>query len=152
MQQIARSIILFCCLFFAYILNVNAQIHYNIRADIVFGYKFYSIFVGNNGNAYVIRGKDSGYPESFKVISSDTSRVFKLKHIGVFYRYVAKFKAKPLINHSLVTDSPQVTIYYKGKMIYNGPESGMFWDMFRPVMLQLPKGYNPFLTDDQPFD
>jgi hypothetical protein len=152
MLQIARSVALYCCLFFAYTINVDAQTHYNIRVDIRFGYKFYSIFIDNNSRAYVIRGNGSGYLENFKIITSDTSHRFKLSHINLFYRDVDKLKAKPRIMNSSVTDSPRVEIYYEGKKIYDGQESGtMFWEMFKPVMLQLPKGYNPLLLDDHPF-
>jgi transglutaminase-like putative cysteine protease len=149
---ITRNIILFCLLFFECLGNVYAVKHYNVRVDVRFGSKFYSVIINNDGNAYAIKGRGSNYIENFKIITSDTSRLFKLAHIDVFYRNLNKIRTKPFITSSSVTDSPRAEIYYSGKKIYDANEEGtIFWDTFRPIMQQLPKEYNPFLLDGHPF-
>jgi hypothetical protein len=80
-------------LFFVFVLHAcnekNADIgSYNVRSDIRLGTKFYSIYMKDDGLSYVIKGVGTYYTDSLKVVSSVTSKFFKLDSAKVF----AKFK------------------------------------------------------------
>ena len=129
--------------------NVNS---YNARADIRFGSKFYSILLNEIGEGYVIKGNSSYYTESFNIESSDTSSFFKIDSAKSFFKELNKIKDAPVISDKRI-GSPRVEIYYDDKKIYDACKwDESFWDIFRPIMEQLPKNYNPFLIDEKPFE
>lgn len=54
---------------------------------------------------------------------------------------------------SNTVDAARIETYYDGKKVYDAygfNRKRML--LFRPIMAELPKGFNPFLTDDHPFD
>ena len=90
--------------------------------------------------------------EDLIVRSADTSGIFKLDSIDKYYFQIKKIENKPKIDSS-DPGSPRIEIYYKHIMIvdsYNWDES--FWDIARPIMYQLPDGFNPFRSDEMPFE
>jgi len=124
---------------------------YDVRSDIRFGSKFYSLHLSESGKAYVVKGVGSPHTEELKVVSSDTSNVFNLDSAKVFYNYLNNMKENPIIGTNRL-GAPRVEIYYNKKKIYDAYKwDETFWDLFRPLMLQIPKGFNPFLAEDQPF-
>ena len=124
---------------------------YNVRSDIRLGSKFYSFYISKDGKAFVIKGTGSYYTEPLKVETSDTSEVFKLDSVNVFYNHLNRIKENPIIGVNR-SDVPRVEIYYNKEKIYDAYKwDETFWDLFKPIMEQIPKGYNPFQVDDQPF-
>ncbi|HEV8283905.1 MAG TPA: hypothetical protein VGQ09_06330 [Chitinophagaceae bacterium] len=131
--------------------NVTSEKEYNFQANIRLGYKYYSINVNEEGKAQVIKGKGSFYTEPLKIESSDSSKIFKIDSLRVFFENVDKIKRSPLIDSNR-TDAPRVEMYYQHKKIYDAYKwNENFWDLFRPIMEQLPKGYSPFRASDNPF-
>ena len=123
----------------------------NVRADIRLGNKFYSICLNQDGEGYIIKGNASYYTDTLKIESSDTSKVFKIDSVNVFFENLNKMKAHPVFGESRL-DAPRAEIYYNRQKVYDGYRwDELFWDLFRPVMEQLPKGYSPFRMNDKPF-
>jgi hypothetical protein len=124
---------------------------YNVRTDFRMGSKFYSIWMNENGKAYAIKGEGSFYTEPLKILTSDTSEVFKMDSVKQFYGSLEKMKKQPIIGSNYM-GAPRVEIYCDGQQIYDSYRwNEAFWDLFRPIMHQIPKGFNPFLTNDRPF-
>ena len=126
---------------------------YDTRIDFRFGKKFYSMHLCKQGMAYMVKGKGTNYTEPFAIMSSDTSKVFKIDSLQATYKLLDKLKAKPRIDTAGTTDAPRIEIYYDDKKIYDSFEwSGGIWDLFRPMIDKLPQGYNPFSGGEHPFD
>jgi hypothetical protein len=131
--------------------SVNYQGEYDVKADIRFGSKFYSIYLSPKGIGYVIKGRGSRYSKPLEIASSDTSQIFKLDSIGLSYKALDKLRIKPTIDSSF-QDSPRAEIYYNNKKIYDTYRwDTEFWNVFRPIMEQIPRGFNPFRTSENPF-
>jgi len=125
---------------------------YDVEADIRRGYKFYSIHLNEDGEGYIIKGNCSYYQEPFKISSSDTSPVFKLDSSVVFFQNLNRIKNHPIFGLSR-TDAARTEIYYNYQKVYDSYSwDETFWDLFRPIMEQLPKGFDPFRESDRPFD
>jgi len=138
--------------FWACVGHANKMHEYKTRVDFRFGNRFYSFCSKESGDSYVIKGKSSEYNDSFVIFSADTSRIFRIDPSKVYFGKLTVLSKKPLVvdHHS---DAPRVEIYYDGKKIYDSHRwDEEFWDIFRPVMSQLPKGFNPFLIDENPFE
>ena len=134
--------------------KLKTQNSYQVRMDVRFGSKFFSIYVNDKGETFVVKGKGSNYTGRFtNTVTSDTSKVFKSDSLRVFFDKVKKMEAHPVIIESNVTDAARIEIYYKSKKVYDyyGFDS-TFMSLFRDNMGQLPKGFNPFRADDHPFD
>jgi hypothetical protein len=130
----------------------NEKNLYSVRTDIRLGSKFYSIYFNEIGDAYAIKGNCSYYTEPLKVESSDTSSLFKLDSVKPFFVKLDAIKINPIIGGNR-EGAPRVEIYYGNKKIYDACKwDEPFWDLFRPIMEQIPKGFNPFLSDDKPFE
>lgn len=126
---------------------------YIVQADIRFGNKFYSIYLNELGNAYVIKGDGTNYSEPLKIESSDTSRIFKLDSAKRFFEILSEVKFNPIKNVSRIGTAQRGEVYYNHQKIYDSyawDES--FWNLFGPIMEQIPKGFNPFLIDSKTFD
>lgn len=144
-------ILLFFSLFYSCKEKTGNKELYNVRTDIRFGTKFYSIFINEQGQAYVIKGVDSYYRDTLKIESSDTSKIFKLDSAKVFFDSLNKIKVHPIVG-AFYDDAPRVEIYYDHQKIYDAYSwDETFWVLFRPIMEQIPKGYNPFRVSDYPF-
>ena len=127
--------------------------NYPIRVDIRYGYKFFSLRANALGEAYVIKGKGSYFTELLKIANSDTSLIFKLDSIESFSKEIAHLRNNPNIREHVNTDSPRGEIYYENyKILDEAQTSGKFIDVFRPIITQLPSGFNPFLLDEHPFE
>jgi hypothetical protein len=124
---------------------------HNVRADFRFGSRFYSLVSSATGESYAIKGMSTDYNEPFTILSSDTSGPFKLDSVDVFYEKLNEIRSKNLrIDHH--SDAPRVEIYFDRTKIYDSHNwNETFWDIFRPVMMQIPKNYNPFLVANKPF-
>jgi len=118
---------------------------YTTRVDFRFGNKFYSLLASDSGLCYAIRGIGTDYLSSFKIISSDTSELFRLDSARAFLTHVNELKKGTLkVYHN--GDAPRVEIYSDGKKVYDsGAWDAQFWSMFRPIAGQIPPKYNPFL-------
>jgi len=124
---------------------------YDIRSDIRFGKKFFSICISEDGTAYAIKGVGSHYLEPLKVESSDTSKIFKLDSIEVFLKNLDHMKDNPIIKPFRL-DSPRGEVYYKQKKVYDDYKwDDFFWNLFNPIMRQIPAEFNPFRGDTHPF-
>ena len=124
---------------------------YTVRNDIRWGRSFFSIFIQEDGRAYVVKGTGTFYTDSLKIISADTSAVFTLDSSKVYFRELNNIKSNPIIDSSR-SDAPRIEIYYHQKKIYDSYFWGEpFWKMFRPIMGQLPKGFSPFRVNEKPF-
>lgn len=131
--------------------QARADMLYNVRADFRMGSKFYSIWMNENGKAYAIKGEGSFYTEPLKILTSDTSEVFRMDSVGQFYKNLETVRKKPITGSNYM-GAPRVEIYYDGQQIYDSYRwNEAFWDLFRPIMHQIPKKFNPFLTNDKPF-
>lgn len=149
-----RLFVFIVCLLFTLACEQNNSKNkeYDVRADIRLGTAFYSIFVNEQGFAYVIRGSGTDYNEQLEVKSSDTSAIVRLDSVRVFYRQLNELKKQPHIFGITVLDAPRVEVYYDSDKIYDSNSwNAKFWDLFRPIATQLPKGYNPFTASDHPF-
>ena len=147
--------LLYTLLFFATILSCKEsgvdEKSYNVRSDIRFGSKFFSICINEDGAAYVIKGTGSHYTESLKVESSDTSNIFKLDSVKLFFERLNNIKDNPIIGANRL-DAPRVEIYYNQKKVYDAYKwDEIFWNLFKPIMEQIPSGFNPFRADEKPF-
>jgi hypothetical protein len=142
-------------LFFATILSCKERSpddkSYNARSDIRFGSRFFSIYISEGGTAYVIKGKGSSYTEPLKIESSDTSNIFKLDSVKLFFEKLNRIKDNPIIGANRL-DAPRVEIYYNQKKVYDAYKwDENFWDIFKPIMEQIPSGFNPFRSNEKPF-
>jgi hypothetical protein len=127
------------------------ETNYNVRADIRSGSFFHSLLVSEDGRCYVIKGTATFESDRFSVLSADTSSLVHLdsQKAIAFFKKIEPFKAKPLIVGITKTDAPRVEIYYDGKKIYDANNwNDEFLDMFKPLIPQLPNGYNPFVNDN----
>jgi len=143
--------------FFLAFISCKAKVHdaelYNVRTDIRLGNKFYSIYVNEEGSAYVVKGAGSYYTDTLKIKSSDTSEVFKLDSISLFFETLNKIKANPIFRANRTSTAPRAEMYYDHQKIYDAYAwDETFWDLFRPIMEQIPKGFNPFRVNDKPFE
>jgi hypothetical protein len=125
---------------------------YPARTDVRFGNKFYSVFVNEQGDAYVIRGIGTNYTEVLKIEKADTSNRVKLDSAKVFFDRLKEIQTSPVYDTSS-PDAPRVEIYCNNHKIYDSYIwSNEFLNLFRPVMMQLPNGFNPFLISERPFE
>jgi hypothetical protein len=127
----------------------TVETNYNVRTDIRLGTAFHSIFVSEKGPCYVIKGIGTDMYHPFYVLSSDTSSIvhLNLQKAEAFFKEIGQFKRKPLIVGITKTDAPRVEIYYDGKKIYDANSwNERFFDLFKPIIPQLPEGYNPFIS------
>ena len=146
--------ILLMTVIFSLLISCEEKSNYQVKIDVRLGSRFYSINVDEYGEAYVVKGKESGYTQPFKtVISSDTSKIFSSDAMKTFFNEVKKIKDSSIIIPAITTDAARVELYYSGKKVYDsyGLDKKHI-SLFIPIMGQLPKGFNPFLTDDHPFD
>jgi len=124
-----------------------------IKIDFRFGYKFFSVRINEEGRTYVIKGKGSFFTYPMKIVKADTSRIFTLDSIKSLNRNISKLKQKPVLSTHVNTDSPRAEVYYLNqKIMDNSQISSEFIDLIKPIITQLPKGFNPFLGDEDPFD
>ena len=131
--------------------NKGNQNPHKVRSDVRFGSKFYSLCVNEAGESYAIRGTCSDYAQPFVITSSDSSGPFTLDSVRGFFKRVENLKEKPIIN-TRNTDAPRIEIYYDEKKVYDTRRwDDTFWDIFRPIITQIPRGFNPFILDDKPF-
>lgn len=123
----------------------------DVRLDVRLGKKFYSIYVSKEGDGYGVRGIGSYFVEPLVVEKSDTSKFFRLDSAKLFFDNLEKYERQPFVG-AKVQDAPRIEIYYLQKKIYDSYRWGAdFWDLVRPIMYQIPKGYNPFLANDETF-
>jgi hypothetical protein len=121
------------------------------RNDIRFGKRFFSIVIKEDGTAYVIKGIGSSYLDPLEVESADTSAVFTVDSSSIYFRHIRKLEENPSLK-SNVSGGARAEIYYKKKKVYDSYHwDGTFWEMFRPIMNQLPKGFSPFRVNEKPF-
>ncbi|MBO9204662.1 MULTISPECIES: hypothetical protein [Niastella] len=136
--------------FFACKDQANKEKLYNVRCDVRLFTRFFSIYINTNGNAYVIKGIGSDYADSLVVQSADTSQVFTLDSAKVFFAALDKLIAQPVFKpNGSVGTAQRGEVYYKQVKVFDDyafdPD---FWDLFRPIMGQVPKAYNPFVVDN----
>lgn len=133
-------------------INDNEQ-SYNVRSDIRLGTKFYSIFLNEEGNGYVIRGKGSYYTDTLRIESSDTSNVFKFDSAKIFFETLDKIKINPIVKANRTGTAQRTEVYYDNQKVYDSYAwDETFWDLFKPIMEQIPRGFNPFRANDKPFE
>jgi hypothetical protein len=126
---------------------------YDARMDVRFSGKFFSIFFNQYGKAYVVKGIDVDGSGVLKPSHSDTSIVFNSDSIKYSYKALSLIKSKPVIAFKSIGDSPRIEIYHNKKKIYDANTwDESFLTVFRPIMKELPKGYNPFNISEKPFD
>lgn len=129
----------------------NSDHSYDVRSDIRFGTWFFSVFVKEDGTAFVIKGTGTPYTDPLTVLSSDTSNIFRLDSVGLFFEKLNQIRDNPIIGAKRL-DAPRVEIYYDQKKVYDAYRwDETFWDLFKPIMEQIPSGYNPFRTNEKPF-
>ncbi len=132
--------------------RVEVEKQYEVRVDVRMGTNFYSIFIKKDGRAIAIKGLGSPHYEPFRIQSSATSSSFKLDSVNKFFESLNKIKADPISNIDNNSDFPRVEIYYDKNRIYDVNKwNELFWELFNPIMRQIPKGYNPFRVRDNPF-
>ena len=133
--------------------KVDDKSLYNVQADIRLGSKFYSIYINELGNAYVIKGNGTYYTETLKVESSDTSKTFKLDSAKKFFKTLNEVKANPIKKGNRAGTAQRAEVFWNHQKIYDSYAwDETFWDLFRPIMEQLPKCFNPFLADEHSFE
>ena len=143
-------VIILASLLFSCTKRPNIKV-YPIQANFRFGHKFYSLNLNKAGEAYVIKGIGTSYIEPLQYKFGDTSQTFKLDSVSTFLKKIELLRSHPLSDLSSF-DAPRVEIFYDKQKIYDATRwDHQFWDMFRPLMQQLPKGYNPFRLDDKPW-
>lgn len=122
------------------------------RLDIRLGNKFYSILLNKEGKSYVIKGSGTNYRDSLVISISDTSQGFIIDSVDVFFSKLDRLRSlKPTSVYHL--DAPRIEIYYPTDKVFDTYQwDENFWDLVRPIMTQLPAGFNPFRLDEQPFD
>jgi hypothetical protein len=126
---------------------------YSVRCDIKLGTLLYSIFLNEEGAAYVVKRESSSYTDTLNIKSSDTSNVFKFDSVKLFFATLNKIKASPIFKASRTGTAPRAEVYFSNKKIYDSYAwDETYWDLFKPIMEQIPKGFNPFRVNDDPFE
>ena len=126
---------------------------YSVRADIRLYDNFYSIYTNEKGNSYVVKGIGTNYMDKLVVKSADTSHKFKIDSINLFFEELNQFKTKPFYRKNRTGTAQRAEVYYNQTKVFDGYAwDEAFWKLFRPIMEELPKNYNPFLADDKPFE
>ena len=124
---------------------------YDIQFNVRYGTRFYSIFANEDGMAVAIKGKGSYHTDPFKIDVSDTSQIFRIDSIKLFLKAIDTFKTKPVVGKEK-PHSPRVEIFNHQTKIYDAYNwNENFWDLFRPIMKQIPSGFNQFLASDNPW-
>lgn len=119
---------------------------YSTRTEITWFNTFCTLYTDEDGRAQVIKGH---HKELYliPVTISDTSKVFRLDSVKQFYKALQLLTSKHYFN-TTSGDSPTFRVYRNGILLYCGYASGTdFWDVFRPIMLQIPDRYNPFIQE-----
>lgn len=149
--MIKSSYIILFWVFISCAAQTNTEKPYTARNDIRFGKRFFSLFIRDDGTAYVIKGIGTYYTEPLQVESADTSAVFSLDSSNVYFKQLDKLKNLSIIDSNR-SDAPRVEIYYREQKVYDSYRWGAnLWDVFRPIAEQLPTGFNPFRLNEKPF-
>lgn len=131
--------------------NVSHNKLPNIQIDFRFGNKFYSLHLDEKGNAYVDKGESSYYTEPFQVLSYSRSETFKVDSIDNLVGALSSIK-DPVMGKAPMGTTPRVEMYYRKRKVYDAYRwNDTMWGFFFPVIGQLPKGFNPFRLDEQPY-
>jgi hypothetical protein len=125
--------------------KAKSNFKYIVRADIKFMDDLFSIHIDESGNTYVIRSITSK-PENEIIVSHlDTSQYFKLDSFSVFFEKIERLESVPVFKEQRNGVAQRAEVYYNGKKIFDTYAWDRdFWDLFLPIMTQIPDGYNPF--------
>lgn len=152
MQQNTLFLFVFI-LFYSCRGDVSNDSIYSVRADIRLHDKFYSIYLNEKGNSFVVKGIGTNYMDKLAVKAADTSHEFKIDSINLFFQELNYFKTKPFYGKNHRGNAQKAEVYYNQTKVFEGYAwDEAFWKLFRPIMEQLPKNYNPFLADEKPFE
>ncbi|NSL85334.1 hypothetical protein ECE50_000725 [Chitinophaga sp. Mgbs1] len=128
------------------------QSEYDVHTDVRLGQRFYSIFLHKDGFGYVVKGIGSYYTEPLRIDSSVSSNIFRVDSIKGLIHILSKLNIDSTIKRPMGT-IPRVEIYYKNKKVYDAYRwDQSVWNGLRPIISQLPHGFNPFLVNDNPFE
>ncbi len=143
-----KYLIVFIALISISCISNKATNEFIVRCDVRFEERFFSIYISETGRSFIVRGFGSRHSNSLSIESSDTSKVIKLDSVNLFFQRLDSLKMHPVIG-SEILGAQRIEIYYFGKKIYDSYKwDYQFWHLIEPIMMQLPKGYNPFQTDD----
>ena len=124
----------------------------SFQADIRLGHKYYSIHINREGEGYITKGNGTYYTEPLQIKTSNYSKIFKIDSANLLFINLNKLKHYP-VTGAKREGMPRIEIYYEKNKIYDAYAwDETFWNIFRPIMEQLPKGFNPFLVSDNPFE
>jgi hypothetical protein len=124
---------------------------YNARLDIRQGFRFVSIYISESNKSYAVKGTGTYYTEPLKAENSDTSKLFNLVSANMFLEKLNQLSDKPIFGPER-SGAPKVEIYYKQKKIYESYSwDTEFWELIKPIVSQIPPGYNPFIDKENPF-
>ncbi|HEX2847203.1 MAG TPA: hypothetical protein VHN59_11685 [Chitinophagaceae bacterium] len=145
----ARLVIYFCLIFSTACKNTSSSSKaYDLEMCIRSGGKYHSIYMDKSGNSVVEKGKGTFYDEDLKKETVEESKTFKVESDSVrsFISNLEKLKRDP-IKTSKRLDASRVEIYLEGQKIYDSYSwDSSFWDMIRPIIRQIPKQFNPFMS------
>ncbi|HEY9256447.1 hypothetical protein [Chitinophaga sp.] len=126
---------------------------YDIHADVRLGERFYSIFLDKDGYGYVAKGTGSYYTSPLTIDSSVNSNMFKVDSIKGLISILDQLTIDSTIKKKPMGTIPRVEIYYKNVKVYDAYRwDQSVWNGLRPIISQLPHGFNPFLASDNPFE
>lgn len=147
-----RLVVIFLCMQVVSCSHSGYNLHdADAKIDVRLGNSFYSLYLDKDCQSYVVKGTGTNYMDSLIVFSADTSDAFTLDSLEVFLDRLGQFR--PTRSRSIFhNDAPRIEVYYlKSKIIDTYYWDPKIWDLVRPIMYQIPKGYNPFRVSDQPF-
>jgi len=119
---------------------------YSTRTEVTWSDRFCTLYIDEDGRAQVIKGHYTDlYLMSLTI--TDTSKVFKLDSVKQFYKTLQVLASKHYID-ATSADSPTFRIYRNGALLYcDYGIRAEFWDVFRPILVEIPNGYNPFIQE-----
>ncbi|MFL5746849.1 MAG: hypothetical protein ACJ751_19380 [Niastella sp.] len=137
-------------IFFACREQTNMKKQCDVRCDVRLFTKYFSMHINSDGKTYVVKGTGSYYTDSLIVKSADTSNVFKLDSTQAFFEALNKIRTNPVFNENRSTGTAQRgEVYYKQVKVFDDYAwDPAFWDLFRPIMGQLPSEFNPFNVEN----
>lgn len=145
----ARLVIIFCLIFSIACNNTsNSNNAYDLEMCIRSGVKYHSIFMNKSGDSFVEKGRGTFYDEDLKKETVEESKIFKVESDSVrsFISNLEKLKKNPTKALKRL-DASRVEIYLEGQKVYDSYSwDSSFWDIVRPIIHQVPKQFNPFMS------
>lgn len=121
---------------------------YTTKIDFSFSDQFCTLYLNEDGSAKATIASEYRNTDPFVAWRyADTSKPFRLDSATAFYKALKACSEHSWIDYHPSQDGLKVEIYQNGLLVFCNNEVGCFWDIIRPIMSEIPEGYNPLRTN-----